>query len=429
MALTTSLLPGYQYKVARGPYKGDIVTIIDPKAFPDGHPHQRKITVMFDGEVSFILPRLLDNVPVGVGNVDTSALAAATTVTQTIAPKEMPGHVVVNQVAPVVPLRMARTPKPITDPMDPRLDHLRPSVSKCKRYVSRIMPNGKTDVETLLAYTTDAYRSENQGRPANLALKGDTQSGKTFLVEVLAVQWAEAMGYPKPMPIFTLSGSAGVTDFDLFGQTTSYTDPITGVESLVWLPGTVEMAAQCGGILYGDEINAIDERFTTSLFSVADHRHAFTNRNKAVDKGGQLMPEVTSTHLDMWFIITYNEGYAGMTKMNQALHQRFDHLLWDYDPAVEAKLVRSATILEIGKAFRLARKARTISTPIGTAVLQRFQRNVEVQGVAMAVETFLGMFEMRERDLATDIFKERSFTTSLIEEEKAAKAATQSPTV
>ena len=93
---------------------------------------------------------------------------------------------------------------PITDPMDPRLDHLRPVRAKVRRYLNRVMANGMTDIEFLLTFTNDDYRAKNEGRPANIMLKGDTQSGKTFLVEVLAVAWADAMGLPKPMPIFTL---------------------------------------------------------------------------------------------------------------------------------------------------------------------------------------------------------------------------------
>ena len=104
------------------------------------------------------------------------------------------------------------------------------------------MSNGMTDVDFLLTFTNDVYRAKNEGRPANVMLKGDTQSGKTFLVEVLAIAWADMLGLPKPMPVFTLSGSSGITDFDLFGQTASYTDPTTGRESLVWLPGLVDLA-------------------------------------------------------------------------------------------------------------------------------------------------------------------------------------------
>lgn len=413
MALAPSLLPGFQYEIISGNLAGEVVTIVDNTPFPDSDPHRRrKITASYDGETFYILPRLLGDKPVGIASkpvpapeVVSAAVSAPVAATQAVLTDR------------------SRAANPITDPMDPRLDHLRPSVSKCKRYVRRTMVTGKSDVETLLNYTSDAYRAENQGRPANLALKGDTQSGKTFLVEVLAVEWAKQMGLPKPLPVFTLSGSSGVTDFDLFGQTTSYTDPETGVESLVWLPGVVELASQVGGILYLDEINAMSERVTTSLFPILDHRHQFSNRNKPVLKGGQFMPETTSTSLDLWVIATYNEGYQGMVKMNQAVHQRFDHILWDYSDEVERKLIQSPTILLMGSAFRQARKARTLNTPIGTAVLQRMQRNVATLGVPMAVEVFLGMFDARERPVAEAILQDRSFITSLAEEVRVSAQA------
>ena len=110
----------------------------------------------------------------------------------------------------VAPLAVVegRVIDPITDPMDPRLDHLRPSRAKVKRYIHRMMSNGMTDVEFLLLFASDDYRIANEGRPASIALKGDTQSGKTFLVEVLAVAWADSLGLPQPMPIFTISGSS-----------------------------------------------------------------------------------------------------------------------------------------------------------------------------------------------------------------------------
>ena len=145
-----------------------------------------------------------------------------------------------------------RSPRRTQVASHPRPDHrsdgpaARPPASeqrKFSQYIGREIAPGLTDTDFLLAFTSDEYRadSNNAGRPASVLLKGDTQSGKTMLVEVLAIVWAERLGLPKPMPIFTISGSSGVTDFDLFGQTTSYTDPVTGVETLVWLPGMVEL--------------------------------------------------------------------------------------------------------------------------------------------------------------------------------------------
>ena len=109
------------------------------------------------------------------------------------------------------------------------------------------------------------------------------------------------------------------------------------MESLVWLPGIADLAAQCGGILYLDEVNAMGERVTSSLHPLTDHRHHFVNRNKAVLRGGQIMPDVVSAHMDLWIVGTYNEGYRGMGEMNEAFINRFRHIRWGYDGNVESE--------------------------------------------------------------------------------------------
>lgn len=443
MALTSNLYPGFSYRIKadqRG--AGEIVTVVSNKTFPDGHPDARKLPVRFqDGTLVNILPRQLEDQPVLVPEfVSTSAEIQADVVTEALVdliaeakaeaaivgtlpppPPPAPLPLVADVVAPLV-MVAGRVLNPIVDPMDDRLDHLRPERSKVKRYINRVMSNGMTDVEFLLIFASDPYRIANEGHPTNIALKGDTQSGKTFLVEALAVAWADALHMPKVMPIFTISGSSGVTDFDLFGQTTSYTDPDTGIESLVWLPGIVELAAQCGGILYLDEMNAMGERVTSSLHPVIDHRHAFVNRNKPEWRDGQFMPSVVDTSLDTWVVATYNEGYRGMGKMNQAFAQRFEHILWDYDPAVENRLIKSPTVRLLGEALRNARKASEIQTPVGTSALQRIQRNVVAMGAELAMSTLLGMFDPSERDVVQAIITDRTIVDMLKSEQIAAEA-------
>ena len=459
MAQAHFLIPGFSYEIRSGIFAGEVVTIVDNHPFPDGHQHARKIVAKGnDGTVINILPRQLDDTPV-ITPAFTSQSAAITAdlTTQAIVdlvqearaePDELPAVENFEEYVPVPAVYDVIGPQaveggavdkdgklyggtivnPIVDPMDERLDHLRPSRVKVRRYIKRILTgkNGVelTDVEFLLLFASDDYRIANEGRPQNFALKGDTQSGKTFLVEVLAVAWAEALGLPQPMPIFTLSGSSGITDFDLFGQTTSFTDPETGVESLVWLPGIAALAAQAGGILYLDELNFMGERVTSSLHSLIDHRHTFVNRNKAVRKGGEFMPEHVTAHLDLWVIGTYNEGYRGGGKMNQAFHQRFEHILWDYDLAVEKELIKkSPTVRLLGEALRNARKASEIQTPVGTSALQRIQRNVGAMGPDLAMHTLLGMFDASERDVVQAIITDRSIVPLLNEELAAATDA------
>lgn len=435
MALAASLLPGFQYEITGGPLEGEIVTIVDNTPFPDGDPggRQRKITALDPmGSEFYILPRLLGDSPVGMAQTDPAGGLVATASGFPVAPiigaaaspalaQAAQSPVVVVQTADQVQAIVAPTPAgevvtPITDPMDPRLDHLRPSRSKVKRYLNRVMSNGMTDVDFFLTFTDDNYRAENDGRPANVMIKGDTQSGKTMLVEVLAVKWAEAMGLPKPMPIFTLSGSSGVTDYDLFGQPTTFTHPVTGLDSLVWLPGLADLAARCGGILYLDEVNAMAERVTTSLHPMADFRHQFTNRNKAVLKGGVIMPEVVSVHMDCWIIATYNEGYRGMAEMNEAFINRFRHISWGYDRDVEGKLISSAALRLLGDALRTSRQKNALRTPIGTAALQRVERDVEAFGPVLGLEVLTGMFKANERDIVESIIQDRSIIVMLNEE-------------
>ena len=417
MALAPSLIKGFQYTVTGGMLEGEVVTIVDNTTFPDTDlDRRRKVTVrMADGTVDYILPRMLSNEPVGMEATAMPAYRPEPEVVVTTVPAEVDVPVAPAAATTVV------SQAPITDPMDARLDHLRPSRTKVKRYIQRHMQNGMSDVEFLLTFTTADFRSDNEGRPQNIMLKGDTQAGKTFLVEVLAVAWADAMGLPKPMPIFTLSGSSGVTDYDLFGQTTSYTDPTTGRESLVWLPGVVDLASKVGGILYLDEANAMGERVTSSLHPLADHRHQFINRNKPVLKGGQFMPETVTASLDLWIIGTYNEGYRGMGKFNEAFAQRFEHIVWGYDDAVENKLIKSPTVRLLGEALRVARRQGTIRTPFGTKALQKFERNVKAFGVEMAAQVVLGMFDASERDVVEAIIQDRSILVLLNEEARQAE--------
>ena len=424
---TNKLIPGFQYKVKEGPLKDEVVTVIDNTVFPDKdedgnvEPRRRKITVEFDGAEQYILPRQLIATPVSMINVNNQVVTPQHEVEESLA-----GLPVVDvrtmepEEAALMQLRKSAAEVPLTDPMDPRLDHLRPNrhIADPDRYISRTMVNGMKDIEFLLLYASDESRVENDGYPVPFALKGDTQSGKTLAVLVLAVLWAQMLGHPKPMPVFTLSGSAGVTDFQIYGQFVAWVDPATGKQSVVWLMGIAEMAARAGGIFYVDEINAIAERFTTSMFPLFDWRHEFTNPNKPVLKGGLFMPETIRAHPDFWPVATYNEGYEGMVKLNRAVHQRFDHILWDYSDEVEAELVKSPGVLVIGKAFRAARKNRKLSQPIGTAVLQRFVRNIRRFGVEAAQEVFLGMFDERERRAAEDIFKDRTLIDALNEEER-----------
>lgn len=403
MAKAPALIPGFHYEIRSGMFEGDTVEILDNTPVPDGQENQRKVLVRHHEGDMYILPRLLHDAPVtdAPAPIPTPAPAPQTTAAKAVMEPQT-----------VEQLVQSDEVDPITDPMDPRLDAFRPSKSRLRRYIERQMPNGQSDVDFLLTFTNDTYRAENEGRPANIMLKGDTQSGKTILVEVLAIRWAERLGLPKPMPVFTLSGSSGVTDYDLFGQTTSYND------RLVFLPGLVDLAARVGGILYLDEVNAMGERVTSSLHPLADSRHHFVNRNKPVNRGGIVMPEIVSASLDLWIVGTYNEGYRGMGEMNEAFLNRFRHLTWGYNETVEQRLIKSAAIRTLGDALRTARDKGALRTPVGTAALQRVEADCLTFGPQMGLSIFVGIFKPIERPQVEDIVNDRSIIVLLNEEAK-----------
>lgn len=402
---TSKMKAGDTAVVRSGEFKGLTATIVDPKPFPDTDlQRRRKITVdiqtsEWHAERVYMLPRMLESNVLSFPQSAPSHEAVVLPHPVTGAPTYLPGD--------------------ITDPDDPRLDPWRPDPAIVKSYVSRTMPNGEKDTEFLLKFWE--MRAER-----NLCLVGDTQSGKTMLIQVLAVLVGKQRPSGKPLPVFTLSGSAGVTDFDLFGQPTAFTGP-DGHERLVWLPGVVDLAARAGGVLYADEMNMISERFTASLHSLADHRRAFVNRQKAVafDHEGEtvFMPEVVQAHDDFWMVATINPaGYRGTGSMNEAFANRWSFVPWDYDEAVERKLVPSAAVRLFGQALREARANRAISTPVGTAALARMCEDVEKFGAETAVWMLKAMFTPPEQPKVDAIALDRSILM-LLQDEQAAKTA------
>jgi MoxR-like ATPase len=390
MASTKQLLKDMIVTIDRGVWEGYLARVIDPKVAPKGHEHQRCILVNIPdvGDV-WVLPRLLK-----VGDHTVAA------------PPTLSAH----------PLEQAAltlggsilTTDPITDPMDPALDRFRPSAHIVKEYVSRILPGGQRDVDVLLAMRDDRHA----GFIPNIALVGETQSGKTMLVQVLAVLAAERDGMPKPYPVFTLNGSIGITNYEMFGQTTAI-DTGHG-ERLVWLEGLVPMALRCGGILYLDEWNAVNPAQATAIHPVLDARRQFVNTRRAIPDGhGGWMPEVVQAAPSTWVIATINPGYKGTQTMAEASTNRFSWIPWDYDADTEERLIPSATVRMLGKALRDARTERSITVPVGTSALVSLSHTAAKFGADFALWAFAALFPVNERSRVNYILEDMNIVDIL----------------
>ena len=309
---------------------------------------------------------------------------------------------------------------------DPALDDFRPHIDP-KNYVSRTLAGGKTDLEVMEAYFN--RRDENDGYPVSVALVGDTQSGKTYLIQVQAFRIAKLLGLEKPLPLFLLAGSSAITDHDLFGQYRPII--INGQERLVWMEGIVALAARLGGILYLDEVNAMSGSVTAAIHPLLDNRHQFVNIRKPVWKGtieidpvtgvethhGAYRPETVVANKNLWIMASWNPGYAGMAKTNEAFANRFKLLEWGYDEEVEKKLIKSPAVRLLGQALRNARAQRSITTPVGTRALQLLEGDLVHLGVDFSLWAFMGQFiSPQEKIVVNEIIKDRGIELMMKDE-------------
>lgn len=390
------LQAGLQVHIIDGPMQGFTATVIDPHVIPDGQPNQRKVAVDINGAGangsnlrSYILPRQLDVQPVA-------------TEQSTIVPQDEAALTVISKGE-------VQRGAPITDPMDPALDEFRPDFRVVTEYVSRLVPGGLKDIDYLL-HLRDMR--DSNGYSPNVALVGETQSGKTMLVEVLACLAAERDGHPKPYPVFTLNGSVGISSYDLFGQPGAVV--IDGKETIVWMDGLVPLALNCGGFLYLDEWNAVAPQQATALHPVLDARRSFTNYQRAVPDGhGGFRPEVVKANPGLWVISTINPGYKGTQSMAEASTNRFRWMEWDYDASTEEAIIPSTTVRALGAALREARAQRAITVPVGTSALRRLNEDLASFGVENALWVFSSMFPPSERDRVRAICDDRGFTDLL----------------
>jgi len=411
MAKTEALRAGMDVVVTRGNYAGYKATVVDPVAIPDGGDHragpenQRKVLVELpdigvSGEPlkTYLLPRLLD---MGEGAAATVRPHVVQPVVEApvddsdreLAYAALQGAIVANSGLPVDGLGVVVTSEPITDVMDPALDRYRPDPKVVDHYINRVLPGGWKDVEVFLHMREQRDRN---GYSPNIALVGETQSGKSMFVQVLAVLAAKRDGHPKPYPMFTINGSSGVTSYDIFGQTTAVL--INGQEVLVWMEGVVALAARIGGLLNLEEWNAVPPAQAIALHPLLDDTRRFINTQKAVPDGhGGYMPEEVKVNPLLWVLSTINPGYKGTQVMAEASTNRFIWMPWDYDEDIEKQLIPSKSIRTIGQVLREAGHLRIVSIPVGTTALQRFNMQAAQFGVDFAVFSFLSTFPPAER--------------------------------
>jgi nitric oxide reductase NorQ protein len=237
-------------------------------------------------------------------------------------------------------------------------------------YLNRKIDGKKSDFDIL-----DVAMSQNQ----NVLIRGHAGSGKTMCV----LAWASSRGYR----YYNISANVGLEPSHLFGAWT----PTETAGVFRWQDGPVTDLVRHGGVLLLNEIDFMPERITTVLFGLLDDRREI----QLLENGG----EVIKAHPDLVVIGDHNPNYRGARPMNQAWKDRFAHKLeFDYDKAIERKLIKNPALLEVADKLRQSADKGEIDTPISTRGLMSFVKNVENVSLDYAIKSYINGFLDDERE-------------------------------
>lgn len=186
-------------------------------------------------------------------------------------------------------------------------------------------------------------------------LKGPTGCGKTRFVEYMAYHLCDAMhhpsggdasaadnGYPRSLPLITVSCHEDLTASDLVGRF------LLKGEETVWVDGPLTQAVKSGAICYLDEIVEARKDTTVLIHALTDHR-----RILPIEKRG----EILEAHENFLMVISYNPGYQSVIKdLKHSTRQRFVAIDFDYPPReLETEIIAHESGVDQSMALELAR--------------------------------------------------------------------------
>jgi nitric oxide reductase NorQ protein len=297
------------------------------------------------------------------GRSDKSAIAPTTT-----APQSLPVQVV--RVPVQQPLGVETSVEVIGD-----FVALVPSAESVSGYVTRTFDDGVSEV----AFYDFAIKNK-----INIMIEGEAGTGKTTS--------AKHYAYVRGLPFYSFSSSVGAEYSQLFGKV------IIGDDGKpTWQDGAITQLWKTGGVLLIDEANFLPPKLASALHNGLDD-----NRNLTLlDHKG----EVIKAHPNLLVLASYNEGYRGTNKMNQAFADRFTKLKFAYDINIEKKFIPSKSLLELFQSMRADAISGLYETPLSTRLLKKFVLLAKEVGYNFAVTELLNNFADDERGSVRMLFE------------------------
>jgi MoxR-like ATPase len=276
------------------------------------------------------------------------------------------------------PVAEASTVTPLpTSPVTQQVEMAKvPDKKWAEMYLNRKVAKNMTDFDLL-----DVAMANDQ----NVLIRGHAGSGKTVCV----MAYASSRDYR----YYNVSANVGLEPSHLFGAWT----PTEQAGVFKWQDGPVTDLVRNGGVLLLNEIDFMPERITTVLFGLLDDRREI----QLLENGG----EVIKAHPDLLIVGDHNPNYRGSRPMNQAWKDRFAHKLeFDYDIAIERKLIKNSSLLEVANKLREQVYKGELDTPISTRGLIAFVKNTENIGLDYAVSSYVNGFLDDEREAVKLVF-------------------------
>lgn len=251
-----------------------------------------------------------------------------------------------------------------------------PTLESTSHYIPRTFSGGVEEFQ-MFDYALDNH--------LNVLIEGETGTGKTSGVLAYCAQ--------RHLNFFAVPCNSAIDFTQVIGGLFPNADG-----KLEWVDGGITRIVREGGLLLINELNNAPKNLSQYLMSLLDDRRSIT----LMGNGN----EVVTAHKDLLIVADQNPNYRGTQLLNEAWKDRFEiKLRYNYDNAIEKKIITSSSLLEIANGMRstarqneyASDRGTIFETPISPRLLKTFEKLARGLSYDFAVDVFVNNFSDEER--------------------------------